>query len=241
MACVRGVKIGPKRDDARRSHAQPNASSVVKLVLAGDSNVGKTLFSRRAIDPEFCFDAPNASTIGVDFVPLAIDTADGVRVAVQLWDTAGQERYRAISTTVFRGAHAVLLMYDIGSEASFESCADVWPKLLTKHAPSDAAIYLVGNKADLEHLRSVSTARGRALAERLGAEFFEVSAYERRHMDTLLQRVAECAWPVLLGQANILAASSSSSASTLPSGALDTGRDADRSSSRKPRRWCAAA
>jgi small GTP-binding protein len=174
-----------------RTSSQPNAGSVLKLVLAGDAGVGKTLISNRLAFPTTDPADVAVSTVGVDFYPLETVTDDGLKVAVQLWDTAGQERYRALSATTFRGAHGVLLIYDI-SDAPSLSHLEQWRELVDQHSPGCVRA-VVGNKSDLEHLRAIPTSRGAAFAETFGAYFAEVSAYSRDNLDIMLRHVVSLA------------------------------------------------
>jgi Ras-related protein Rab-8A len=99
----------------------------------------------------------------------------GLRVKCQVWDTAGQERFRVITNAYYRGAHGVLLVYDVTDQASFDDIGN-WVKNIETCADASVRCILVGNKCDMSTDRLVSTERGQALADSFGIKFFETSA-----------------------------------------------------------------
>ena len=123
-----------------------------KLVLVGDSEVGKSQLLLRYTKDQFTI--KSQSTIGVEFVAQTVRIED-VLIRAQIWDTAGQERYRAITNTYYRQAIGVLLVYDISRRASFESI-DKWLNEVRDDADEKVEIILVGNKSDLGNRRQVS-------------------------------------------------------------------------------------
>ena len=143
-----------------------------KVVLIGDSGVGKSNLLSRFTRNEFSLDSK--STIGVEFATRSIQH-DGKIIKAQIWDTAGQERYRAITSAYYRGAVGALLVYDITKEASFENVAK-WLAELQENATADITITMIGNKTDLQGARAVSTEQGRAYAEEHRLAFIEASA-----------------------------------------------------------------
>jgi Ras-related protein Rab-11A len=124
-----------------------------KVVLIGDSGVGKSNLLSRFTRNEFNLDSK--STIGVEFATRSIQV-DNKTIKAQIWDTAGQERYRAITSAYYRGAVGALLVYDISKHQTYENVTR-WLKELRDHADTNIVIMLVGNKSDLRHLRAVST------------------------------------------------------------------------------------
>ncbi len=124
---------------------------LLKVVLVGDSGVGKTNLMSRFIKAEFL--AESKTTIGVEFANREV-TVRGQRVKVQVWDTAGQERYRSIVSSYYRGAEGVMLVYDISRQSSFESI-ERWFKEIKNYGDENMNAMLIGNKSDLKHLRSV--------------------------------------------------------------------------------------
>ncbi|KAI0989206.1 hypothetical protein GJ496_001462 [Pomphorhynchus laevis] len=149
-----------------------------KILIIGNSSVGKTSFLFRYADDSFT----NAfvSTVGIDFKVKTIVRQDK-RIKLQIWDTAGQERYRTITTAYYRGAMGFLLMYDVTNEESFNAVQD-WCTQIKMYSWDNAQVVLVGNKCDLEEYRVITYERGRLLAEQLGMEFFETSAKENTNV-----------------------------------------------------------
>ncbi|KAK3580752.1 hypothetical protein CHS0354_023033 [Potamilus streckersoni] len=145
-----------------------------KIVLVGDSGVGKTNLLSRFTRNEFNIESK--STIGVEFATRNLQIK-GRTVRAQIWDTAGQERYRAITSVYYRGAVGALVMYDITKTTTFANLGK-WLDELREHADPHACIMIVGNKTDLKHLRAVEAEEGRALAERHNYSFMETSALD---------------------------------------------------------------
>uniref|UniRef100_A0A3P8NCW0 Ras-related protein Rab-25 n=1 Tax=Astatotilapia calliptera TaxID=8154 RepID=A0A3P8NCW0_ASTCA len=150
----------------------PGVSSDSRLVLIGDSGVGKSNLLSRFTRNEFNLESK--STIGVEFATRSIQV-DGKTVKAQIWDTAGQERYRAITSAYYRGAVGALLVYDIAKHLTYEN-VERWLKELRDHADSNIVIMLVGNKSDLRHLRAVPTDEARAFA---GETSFSVTLWNK--------------------------------------------------------------
>lgn len=156
-----------------------------KVVLIGDSGVGKSNLLSRFTRNEFCLESK--STIGVEFATRSIQV-DAKTIKAQIWDTAGQERYRAITSAYYRGAVGALLVYDMTKALTFEN-VERWLKELRDHADANIVIMLVGNKSDLRHLRSVSTEDAQAFCEREGLSFIETSALESTNVENAFQSI----------------------------------------------------
>jgi len=156
-----------------------------KVVLIGDSGVGKSNLLSRFTRNEFCLESK--STIGVEFATRTVQV-EGKTIKAQIWDTAGQERYRAITSAYYRGAVGALLVYDITKPTTFENVGR-WLKELRDHADSNIVIMLVGNKSDLKHLRGVSTEDAQSFAEKEGLSFLETSALEATNVERAFQTI----------------------------------------------------
>ncbi|EPS58462.1 hypothetical protein M569_16350, partial [Genlisea aurea] len=156
-----------------------------KVVLIGDSGVGKSNLLSRFTKNEFS--TQTKSTIGVEFATRSIRVDDKV-VKAQIWDTAGQERYRAITSAYYRGAVGALLVYDVTRHITYEN-VERWLNELRGHTESNIVVMLVGNKADLRHLRAVSTEKARAFAERENTFFMETSALEALNVENSFTQV----------------------------------------------------
>lgn len=167
------------------ARVEENYNYLFKLVLIGDSGVGKSnLLSRYTRDE---FNLESKTTIGVEFATKTIEH-EGKVIKAQVWDTAGQERYRAITSCFYRGAVGAMLVYDICKPSSFENIAR-WLKELQDHADSNIVVMLVGNKTDLRHLRAVKTEEGAAFAQTHRISFIEASAMEATNVDSAFTTV----------------------------------------------------
>eukprot|EP01097_Dermamoeba_algensis_P006747 TRINITY_DN420_c0_g1_i5.p1 TRINITY_DN420_c0_g1~~TRINITY_DN420_c0_g1_i5.p1 ORF type:complete len:217 (-),score=38.65 TRINITY_DN420_c0_g1_i5:167-817(-) len=145
---------------------------LIKLLLIGDSGVGKSCLLLRFSDDSF---TPSfITTIGIDFKIRTIEL-DGKKIKLQIWDTAGQERFRTITTAYYRGAMGILLVYDVTDEKSFGNIRN-WIRNIEQHATSDVNKILIGNKCDMVDKKVVDTERGQALANEFGIKFLETSA-----------------------------------------------------------------
>jgi Ras-related protein Rab-11A len=156
-----------------------------KVVLIGDSGVGKSNLLSRFTRNEFCLESK--STIGVEFATRSIKV-DGKTIKAQIWDTAGQERYRAITSAYYRGAVGALLVYDITKQVTMEN-VERWLKELRDHADSNIVIMLVGNKSDLRHLRFVQTDDAQAFCEKENLSFIETSALESTNVEEAFKKI----------------------------------------------------
>ncbi|KAG5404222.1 hypothetical protein BRARA_C01723 [Brassica rapa] len=156
-----------------------------KVVLTGDSGVGKSNLLSRFTKNDFSHDS--RSTIGVEFATRSIQVDDKI-VKAQIWDTAGQERYRAITSAYYRGAVGALLVYDVTRHVTFEN-VERWLKELRNHTDANIVIMLVGNKSDLRHLRAIPTEEVKAFAERENTFFMETSALEALNVESAFTEV----------------------------------------------------
>ncbi|XP_071736158.1 ras-related protein RABA1f-like [Rutidosis leptorrhynchoides] len=156
-----------------------------KVVLIGDSGVGKTNLLSRFSKNEFSLESK--STIGVEFATRSINVDDKI-IKAQIWDTAGQERYRAITSAYYRGAVGALIVYDITRNVTFEN-VERWLKELRDHTDQNIVIMLVGNKADLRHLRAVQMDDAKAFAEKENNFFMETSALEALNVENAFTEV----------------------------------------------------
>jgi len=150
-----------------------------KLLLIGDSGVGKTCVLFRYADDTF--NTTFISTIGIDFKIKTIEL-EGKRIKLQIWDTAGQERFHTITTSYYRGAMGIILVYDITSQKSFDNITK-WLQNIEMHASSDVERLLIGNKSDWEARRVVPRERGEQLAQSQGIPFLETSAKTNHNID----------------------------------------------------------
>lgn len=153
---------------------------VFKVVLIGDSAVGKSQLLARFARNEFSVDSK--ATIGVEFQTKTL-VIDNKTVKSQIWDTAAQERYRAVTSAYYRGAVGAMLVYDMTKRQSFDNMAR-WLEELRGHADQNLVIMLVGNKCDLGSLRAVPTEDAQEFAQRENLFFMETSALESTNVET---------------------------------------------------------
>ncbi|XP_062180737.1 ras-related protein RIC2-like [Phragmites australis] len=156
-----------------------------KVVLIGDSGVGKSNLLSRFTKNEFCLESK--STIGVEFATRSLQV-DGKVVKAQIWDTAGQERYRAITSAYYQGAVGALLVYDVTRRTTFDN-VERWLKELRDHTDPSSVVMLIGNKSDLRHLVAVSTEDGKEFAEAVSLYFMETSALDATNVDSAFSEV----------------------------------------------------
>lgn len=153
---------------------------VFKVVLIGDSAVGKSQLLARFSRNQFSVDSK--ATIGVEFQTKTL-SIDNKTVKAQIWDTAGQERYRAVTSAYYRGAVGAMLVYDMTKRQSFDNMAR-WLEELRGHADKNIVIMLIGNKCDLGTLRAVPTEDAQEFAQRENLFFMETSALEATNVET---------------------------------------------------------
>ncbi|KAG6519973.1 ras-related protein Rab11D-like [Zingiber officinale] len=156
---------------------------VFKVVLIGDSAVGKSQILARFARNEFALDSK--ATIGVEFQTRTL-VIQHKSVKAQIWDTAGQERYRAVTSAYYRGAVGAMLVYDITRSQTFDHIPR-WLEELRSHADRNIMIMLVGNKTDLKDQRAVTTEAALEFAQKENLFFLETSALEATNVENAFQ------------------------------------------------------
>lgn len=161
---------------------------LIKLLLIGDSGVGKSCLLLRFSDDSF---TPSfITTIGIDFKIKKI-LLDSKWIKLQIWDTAGQERFRTITSAYYRGAQGILLVYDVTDEASFNNIRN-WMRNIEQNAQGNVNKILVGNKSDMaEEKRAVPYSKGQALADEYKIQFFETSAKDNLNVEEVFTSIAK--------------------------------------------------
>ena len=152
--------------------AEEEYDFIFKVLLLGNSDVGKSSMLLRFVDS--VWNDAFTPTIGVDFKVKTLEI-NNKRVKMQIWDTAGQERFRTVVSTYFRGAHGILLLYDVTNKDSFKNLEN-WLIEIEKNSNQKVLKILIGNKCDLTEDREITTEEGQTFANRNGMEFMETSA-----------------------------------------------------------------
>ncbi|KMT01694.1 hypothetical protein BVRB_9g211500 [Beta vulgaris subsp. vulgaris] len=158
-----------------------------KLLLIGDSGVGKSCLLLRFADDSYL--DSYISTIGVDFKIRTVDQ-DGKTIKLQIWDTAGQERFRTITSSYYRGAHGIIVVYDITDQESFNNVKQ-WLSEIDRYASNNVNKLLVGNKSDLTANRAVSYETAKAYADEIGIPFLETSAKDATNVEQAFLTMTE--------------------------------------------------
>lgn len=169
------------------SVAQAPSSKKYKLVLLGESGVGKSSLVLRLVKDEWLEN--QHSTVGASFFRYSCMPDEKTTVNFDIWDTAGQERYKSLASMYYRGSAAALVVYDITSTESIER-AKFWIRELKANSP-DTVVCLVGNKSDLEQQRKVTPEDGQAYASELGLLFSEASAKDGSKVQKVFEMVAK--------------------------------------------------
>ena len=158
-----------------------------KILLLGDTAVGKTCFLKRYTDDTF--QDAYLSTIGFDYKYKIVTLENGKKVKLQLWDTAGQERFRTIAKSYYKGAQGIILMYDVTSQRTFDNIRK-WLTQIKEEASNKVCIILIANKIDSDQ-RVVSKEDGESLAQSFKLPFFESSAKENINVNEAFKELVE--------------------------------------------------
>ena len=156
-----------------------NYEMMFKVVLVGDSFVGKTNIMSKYLKNEFHEDSK--ATVGVEFGSRQFNI-DGHVIKAQIWDTAGQERYKAITSAYYKGAKGAFIVYDITRKESFDNVTK-WAEQLKSSADKNLTIIIIGNKVDLEDQRQIKAEEGQNKANELESAFIETSASSGTNLD----------------------------------------------------------
>lgn len=165
--------------------AKKNYDALYKLLLIGDSGVGKTCLLLRYV--EDTFSSSFISTIGIDFKIKTIEL-EGKKIKLQIWDTAGQERFQTITVSYYRCAMGVMLVYDITNKTSFDSIAR-WMSNIDSWAACDVERLIVANKCDKSDQRAVPDREVAELSERYQVKVIETSAKGRINVDKAFEEL----------------------------------------------------
>ena len=158
-----------------------------KVVLVGESGVGKTSIITQFIDQEF--QADQQSTTGGTFSTKTVICDNGRTLKFEIWDTAGQERYRALAKMFYKDANAAVLVYDVTRQASFDELKNYWTEQVKDNAPANIILAIAGNKDDLE--AEVDETNAREYAKELGAIYANTTATTSQSINALFIEIAK--------------------------------------------------
>ena len=162
---------------------------VYKVLLLGDSSVGKTCFLLRYCDKSF--QEAHLSTIGLDYRLKSMTLQNDKNIKLQIWDTAGQDRFRAITKNYYKGANGIILIYDVTNKQSYENVKN-WLTQIKEEATPNVIIYLAGNKIDVEEdQRVITTEDGQKIADEYKLPFKETSAKNGINVNEIFQELVE--------------------------------------------------
>ena len=162
---------------------------VYKVLLLGDSTVGKTCFLLRYCDKTF--QEAHLSTIGLDYRLKTMTLKNGKNIKLQIWDTAGQDRFRAITKNYYKGANGIILIYDVTNVQSYENVKN-WISQIREEANPNVVIYLAGNKVDVsEQEKLVKTEDGKKIADEFKLKFYETSAKNGVNINEIFEDLVE--------------------------------------------------
>ena len=163
-----------------------------KILILGDSKVGKSCFLTRYADNTY--EEDYLSTIGMDYKIKNYELEDGRIIKLYIWDTAGQDKFRSITSNYYKGADGIILIYDITDRKTFNSVRN-WINNIKEEAPNKVALVLAGNKVDDEKNRKVQESEGKKIADEYSLPFFECSAKSdinvTQTFDALIKKVVQ--------------------------------------------------
>lgn len=165
----------------------PEYDYLYKLLLIGDSGVGKSCLLLRFADNTYT--ESYISTIGVDFKVRTIEL-EKKTIKLQIWDTAGEERFRTITSSYYRGAHGIIVVFDVTDQVSYNNVKQ-WLKEIERYACENVNKLLVGNKCDLDDKRQVAQETAKEFADDLQISYIETSAKNATNVDETFIKIAE--------------------------------------------------
>ena len=171
--------------------AEDDSIKTCKVVLLGESGVGKTCIIARFINNTF--EDNIMSTTGASYAgkTLTFDEYQGKSIKFEIWDTAGQEKYRSLTKIFYRDAKVIILVYDVTKEFSFNSLKDFWYKEIIENVDGKPLFAIVANKIDLYEDQQVNNNEGKAFAEEINAIFQTTSALSDTGINILFENIGK--------------------------------------------------
>lgn len=174
-----------------------DTEKALKILVVGESNVGKTCLILRYCDNKFC--SPTFMTVGVDFKSKIVKV-DGLKTKLQIWDSAGAMRFRSITKAYFRGSHGIIIVCDTTNKESFDSI-DYWIETI-KSQRNKMGVVLVGNKCDDAH-RNISKNEAKEIALKYGLHYFETSAISNKGVEEAFNYIESLAYHMKMENENV--------------------------------------
>ena len=162
---------------------------ILKLVLIGESGVGKTSIINQFVEQVFTSD--KNSTIGATFSSKSVKCGNGKNLKLEIWDTAGQERYRSVTKMFYKDANAAILVYDITNKNSFNQLQNYWAEQVKESSPKNIIIAIAANKCDLFEKEVVDEKEARDYAKSIGAIFSLTSAKSTAGINDLFIEISK--------------------------------------------------
>ena len=160
-----------------------------KVVLVGESGVGKTSIITQFIDQTFQED--QQSTTGGTFSTKSVVCEGGKILKFEIWDTAGQEKYRSLTTMFYKDANAAVMVYDVTRKESFDEIKNYWSNQIKENSPENIILVIAGNKSDLIEQETVDEEEARNFAKELNAIFISTSAKSSEGINSLFEEIAK--------------------------------------------------
>ena len=161
----------------------------MKIILLGNSSVGKTSFIVKYIDNKFSFDY--TATLGIDYKLKKLKSKKGKEIRLRIFDTAGQERFKTVSVSFIKKADGIVLIYDISNKISFEEIGD-WIESIKENGKINIPVILVGNKCDLsDDIRQISKKEGQEKADEFQIPFYETSCKDGININEVFDKLVQ--------------------------------------------------
>ena len=165
----------------------PEYDHLLKILLIGDTGVGKSCLLLRYADDTYT--ESYISTIGVDF-KIKTSIINGKVVKLQIWDTAGQERFRTVTSSYYRGAHGIMVVYNVADRTSYNNVKQ-WLQEIDRYACENVNKLMIGNEVDLKEKREVSITEAQSYANEHGLNFIETSAKDSTNVTEAFEKLAQ--------------------------------------------------
>ena len=166
-----------------------NEGKIAKVILVGETGVGKTALIYRYINDKFNFDTMSTITASFEEKTITLNDENKTKIAFRIWDTCGQEKYRDLANIFFNDTKAVILVYDSTSRQSFNEMKNYWYNKVKESTDENIVLAVASNKADLFDKEEISEEEGTAYANEINALFMMTSAYTGLGINELFENI----------------------------------------------------